>query len=243
MREAEALVRMQEIDLRLLQIKRRLDAMPQQKRLAALKKAQHKLTGQLRELRGRRKDAQMELDDNVAAYDEVTVKMDEVRAEALERKRTYRQVQDLEAQMSSLSKRQEKLEFNHTACVENLEKLTRAEKNALQLQARLTEQGKELEASFKEETGDLRAEAKRLVDERTAVRARVSDEVGEAYERVRARFAGVGVEVLRGNVPSVCRVKLQPADYTDIRRGPEISRCPYCKRMLVRTDGGSDDGE
>ena len=46
--------------------------------------------------------------------------------------------------------------------------------------------------------------------------------------------AGIAVEPLVGNRPSVCRVALQPSSYTDIRRSnAEVTTCPYCKRMLV----------
>ena len=47
------------------------------------------------------------------------------------------------------------------------------------------------------------------------------------------RFGGLAVEKLEGNVPSVCRVKLQPSLFSDLKHAGSIAECPYCHRLLV----------
>jgi len=34
-------------------------------------------------------------------------------------------------------------------------------------------------------------------------------------------------------VPSICRVKLQPSLFSDLKKADAITECPYCHRLLV----------
>ena len=43
-----------------------------------------------------------------------------------------------------------------------------------------------------------------------------------------------------GNVPSVCRVKLQPSLFHDLAHGDEITECPYCHRILITSEEGQE---
>lgn len=73
-----------------------------------------------------------------------------------------------------------------------------------------------------------------LAGERKAAIADISEDVLAAYGRATKRFGGLAVERLTGNMPSICRVKLQQGIYGELMRGPIITECPYCHRMLVR---------
>ena len=41
-------------------------------------------------------------------------------------------------------------------------------------------------------------------------------------------------------MPTTCRVKLQQGIFGELMRGPIITECPYCHRMLV-TEGALAD--
>ena len=87
------------------------------------------------------------------------------------------------------------------------------------------------------------AEVRKLAAERKSVVADLSGEVLARYEAASRRFGGLAVERLAGNLPSVCRVKLQPSQFSDLRRaGAEVTECPYCHRMLV-FEGAFDEVE
>jgi predicted nucleic acid-binding Zn-ribbon protein len=209
-----------------------LRQMPQQKRLAALAQAKKKLKSELQKIVGQRKDAQMELDDNEERHIRLLQIMDEVREKAQES--GYREVGDIESQLTSLAKKVEKLEFAHGELQATLGKLEKAEANARALGDRLDGEGEELEASYKRDSADLMARVRELARERKAVLAQLSPQTARTYDEKSKRFGGLAVERLQGNVPSVCRVKLQPSQYGDLRRaGEPIAECPYCHRMLV----------
>lgn len=232
MSESQALLRLQEIDLQLMRDSPALRQMPQQKRLAALAQAKKKLKSELQKIVGQRKDAQMELDDNEERHIRLLQIMDEVREKAQES--GYREVGDIESQLTSLAKKVEKLEFAHGELQASLGKLEKAEANARALGDRLDSEGEELEASYKRDSADIMARVRELARERKAVLAQLSPQTARTYDEKSKRFGGLAVERLQGNVPSVCRVKLQPSQYGDLRRaGEPIAECPYCHRMLV----------
>lgn len=232
MSESQALLRLQEIDLQLMRDSHALRQMPQQKRLAALAQAKKKLKSELQKIVGQRKDAQMELDDNEERHIRLLQIMDEVREKAQES--GYREVGDIESQLTSLAKKVEKLEFAHGELQASLGKLEKAEANARALGDRLDSEGEELEASYKRDSADIMARVRELARERKAVLAQLSPQTARTYDEKSKRFGGLAVERLQGNVPSVCRVKLQPSQYGDLRRtGEPIAECPYCHRMLV----------
>lgn len=233
MSESEALIRLQETDLKLMRLRARLAAMPQVQKLATIDRARKKLASELTTIVGRRKDAQMELEDNEHQHQDVVDRTAEVKREADERQASFRATRDLEAHLSALAKRQEKLEFRYLELAGTLERLEKAEHTAQALGERLAAERTAQEDSFHRESADLRAELRVLETERTATVAEISEENMARYTAASKRFEGLAVERLSGNMPSICRVKLQPADFGDLMRGPEIGECPYCHRILI----------
>ena len=62
----------------------------------------------------------------------------------------------------------------------------------------------------------------------------ISPELQLRYNQTVERLGPLAVETLMGNEPSACRVKLQPATYSDLKRRAEpIDECPYCHRILI----------
>lgn len=241
MKESEALVGLQKVDLELMRYRRTLGEMPQAKKIEAAKLARKKLASQISQIVGQRKDCDMEIEDNEAHHARLEQTVSEVQDEYARQEGDYRRARDLELQLTSLAKGMEKLEFRHGKLMEQLDKLERAEKNARALDQRLVDEVQAQTKSFSEETAGIHERIDALTRERERCLRNLSDGVKARYADASRRFGGLAVETLRGNVPSTCRVALQPSDFADIRRGPSITECPYCHRLLV-TDGVFDDG-
>ncbi len=111
--------------------------------------------------------------------------------------------------------------------------LQKAEKNANLTAEKLEAELKSQQESFDSETSELKSHVLDLKAQRDAAASEVAPEHLETYEGARKRFGGLAVETLNGNVPSICRVKLQPSLFHDLSHGPEITECPYCHRMLI----------
>lgn len=233
---AETLVRLQEVDLELLKHASTLSAMPQRKRLQTIELAARKVATELKGIVGQRKDAETEIADAEEALAHYREKTVEVQAAADAGEHTHREIRDFEQQLTSLAKRIEKSEYTLRPLREQLERLERAERNARATSERLEAERAATEAALADGSSSLRAEIVRLSNERNDLAGRLAPELLERYEVARKRFKGLAVERLHGNVPSVCRVKLQPSQFHDLSQSEEITECPYCHRILITSE-------
>lgn len=233
---ADTLVRLQEVDLELLKHASTLSAMPQRKRLQTIELAARKVATELKGIVGQRKDAETEIADAEEALAHYREKTVEVQAAADAGEHTHREIRDFEQQLTSLAKRIEKSEYTLRPLREQLERLERAERNAHATSERLEAERTATEAALADGSSSLRAEIVRLSNERNDLAGRLAPELLERYEVARKRFKGLAVERLHGNVPSVCRVKLQPSQFHDLSQSEEITECPYCHRILITSE-------
>lgn len=240
MSESTALLRLQEIDLELLRDASTLQNLPQEAKIKTIGLARKKVASELKKIIGQRKDAQTDIDDNDAALNHYLEVRDRVQADAAQGDLTHREVRDLENSLTHLAKMIEKCNFAKPSLEEKLNKLQVAEANAQKTIERLDQEEEAQRASYKEDSATVRAAIISLNDDRKRIAAQISDDVMARYEAARKRFGGLAVESLVGNVPTICRVKLQPSLFHDLVHGPEIGECPYCHRMLITT---SEDGE
>ncbi|MBQ6522529.1 MAG: hypothetical protein IJI15_06880, partial [Atopobiaceae bacterium] len=157
----------------------------------------------------------------------------EVKASIDESSRTYKEVQALDAKLSSLAKKLEKIEFNLGPLLYKLEAAKASEDKLRAIAARLLAEEESLRKSFSEDSADIQARIADLDAERASVISEIPADTIARYDAASKRFGGLAVERLHGNVPSTCRVKLQEEAYRKLSRGPVISECPYCHRILV----------
>lgn len=240
MSEASDLTHLQDTDLRLLQLAAQLQAMPQSKRLARIAEARREVSSRLVRVVGRRKDLEMEMGELRGRRDDLDAKTREVRAEAERRAADFRATNDIEAQLTSLAKRSEKVVFTLGEREEELARVREAEEKGTALRQRLDDEARVTQESFDRDTAALQSEVRRLSEEARRTRERLPKDLLARYDAARKRFSGLAVETLHGNVPTVCRVALQPGAFQKLSRGPVIAECPYCHRILV-TEEVSDE--
>ncbi len=233
MNEAEALVRVQEIDLSLMRFQAEVKKLPQLQKIQTIAKAQKKLAQDMTKIVGQRKDAELELRDNEDMTVKIAEREEEVREEMQQDGLTARELQDIEDELTMLAKRREKYEFAHEGLKQNLRKMLDAEANAQKLKLRLDEETENQKKAYEDVTAGIRQEAAQLKEERERISRYISPTMQETYRRAQKRFGGLAVETLHGNKPSICRVALQPSDFGDIARKGQICECPYCHRILV----------
>lgn len=240
MSEAQALQRIQEIDIELLRNASMLQRMPQQEKLKTIRLARKKVASELSRIVGQRKDAQIDIEDCKADIEHYGRVRADVQAEAATGTFTHREVRDIEQQLTNLEKQIEKRRFELGPLGQKLDRLQLAEANAQKTAERLEQEEKAVQASFEQDSSAVRSRIVELDRERKQQAAQVSDEVMARYEAARKRFGGLAVETLVGNVPTTCRVKLQPSLFHDLAHGPRITECPYCHRILITAE---EDGE
>jgi len=236
MTKEQALLRLQEIDLALIQRKQAVDELPDAQRVRELRAQKKKLQSQLKVVVGRRKDIQMDLDDVAKRLERAKAAEDDAKVQAAEGTIDHRQIKNFETHLSDLAKRVEKCEFEQANLQAEYDKLAQAEKNADALAAKLDAGEKEALEACQGELRRIREEVNELNREREAVAAVLGEDLLATYQKAFTRFKGLAVEQLRGNYPTVCRVKLQPAAYHQLVRSSTIAECPYCHRILILSE-------
>ena len=225
MSESVNLMQLQDIDLQLLKLASNLASMPQVQKIKNAQLAEKKIASQLKQVLGVKKDVEIDISDLNEQRAHYVQKTEEVSA-AVETATNHRALRDFDQQLSSLAKNIEKCDFKLAAKAKELEKCKKAYQTAQDLQVKLMKERESLSQS-------LRAEIVELSKSREDLAAQISANTLERYEAARKRFKGLAVEHLVGNVPSVCRVKLQPSSFHDLQHSSEIAECPYCHRMLI----------
>jgi len=85
MSQQSSLLRLQEVDLQLMRIRKTLAAMPQQEKLRAIALAKRKVATQLKQIVGVRKDIEIELEDNETDHAKIVATTADVRERVTER--------------------------------------------------------------------------------------------------------------------------------------------------------------
>lgn len=234
MTDGSTLLKLQELDLELERLTTELNSMPEIRELAKKRKAYQKLKQDATKLLAQRKDIEnelSELDENeafcMAAVDQAQSEMADPA--------NYHVVRDLEVQLSSISKRLDKIEFTRKEKRAALTKVLDAEAYASDYIAKF-------EASVISDTRMAREKAAGLQNDITVNKARrqalvdgMDRALYERYEAASKRFRGLGVERLEGTVPSVCRTALSPSSMDELASMDEVGECPYCHRIIVRS--------
>lgn len=233
MTDGSTLLKLQELDLELERLNGELDGMPEIRELAKKRKAYLKLKQDATKLLGLHKD----LDNELAELDEneafCMAAVDQTQADMVD-PANYHVVKELEIQLSSISKRLDKLGFTRKEKLAELKKVEEKE-------AYLRDYIAKFEAAIVEDTRIARDKAAALQNDikvNAARRQALVDGMDAAlyarYQAASKRFRGLAVERLEGTVPSICRTTLSPSSMDDLASVDEVGECPYCHRIIVR---------
>ena len=232
MSESVNLMQLQNIDLKLLKLTSNLASLPQAQKIKNAQLAKKKIASQLKQVLGVKKDVEIDISDLNEQRAHYVLKTEEVSA-AVETATNHRAIRDFDQQLSSLAKNIEKCDFKLAEKAKELEKCKKAYQAAQDLQVKLMRECESLSESLEIDSTALQAEIIELSKSREELAVQISVETLERYDAARKRFQGLAAEHLVGNVPSVCRVKLQPSSFYDLQHSTEIAECPYCHRMLI----------
>jgi hypothetical protein len=150
---------------------------------------------------------------------------------------TAKDLQALQHELQSLSRRQAELEDVE---IEIMERAEAVEAEVARLEGKHAELAVKLEeatAAHDAALGDLDAEAVRVAAPRADVVAGVGEDLVALYEKIRAQSGGLGAAALRQRRCGGCQLELNNVDMNRIKAAPsdEVLRCEECRRILVRT--------
>ena len=232
MSDARALIKLQEIDLTRLRLRRRAQEMPE---LQALKQILDKIDEvgeKSKQISAMRSSAEVEMQQLADEDDEL-----EKRAEALNKEISetadFRIVQNLTSELEGIVKRRNKVEFDTGKLSDRIEKISGVEDQVSDAFAKLEAKRAKLEEKITAATEEIDATLAELAGEREGIVASLPAEIMAEYERLRESKNGIAVGVLQEGHCSACRVEFPEGKLVGLQAGPEVATCPQCHRILI----------
>ena len=233
----ESLLAVQGHDIRVVQLARRLDTLPERSQLSAAARQRATVDAEVAavdERRGELNRSQQRLEDEIASLNE--------RATQAE-KRLYsgavsnpRELEALQADVASIRRRIAQLEDDELEIMELSEPVDAQ-------RAELAAERERLDAETRRLTDDLNAKEAEIATELETVRrerdneaAGVPADLWAEYDLLRSRLGGVAVARLVGPTCQGCHLRLSAVEIDRIRRlgVDEVVHCEACGRLLVR---------
>jgi predicted nucleic acid-binding Zn-ribbon protein len=232
------LLELQALDTALTQLAHRRRNLPQLAELDRLGKA-------IAAAEGERVKAQVSVDDLDRDISRLEKDVDQVRVrKGRDQARLdagtgpARELEALQHELASLSRRQSELE---DAELELMEQREAAEAELERVSTALTEARDQLsavEADRDQALTDIAKDEEFRRSGRAPLAADLPADLVALYDRIRESSGGVGAALLRAGRCEGCRLELFGSELSAVRSAPadEVVRCEECRRILVRTN-------
>ncbi|MDR0959092.1 MAG: nucleic acid-binding protein [Propionibacteriaceae bacterium] len=232
------LVETQRLDSAIAQLKHRAQTLPIHATIAQLTAERSQVADALVAARSRVGDA--EEANRKAEADVVPVRerlnRDEKRRDdgALD----HKALQGVMEEIESLKRRLSDLEDVELEAMESLEEAQGSLTAATERTGTVEEDLKAAVAERDAAVRELATEAKKDSQARQDVAAAIPADLLALYDKLRARYGGVGVAELEGRRCTGCGLEATTADYNAYIEAPadEVLRCAECDRILVRKE-------
>jgi uncharacterized protein len=232
------LLELQALDTALAQLAHRRRNLPQAAELDRLGKA-------ISAAEGERVKAQVAVDDLDRDISRLEKDVDQVRVRKGKDQARLdagtgpaRELEALQHELTSLSRRQSELE---DAELELMEQREAAEAELERVSTTLTEARDQLtavEADRDRTLADIAKDEEFRRSGRAPLAADLPADLVALYDRIRESSGGVGAALLRAGRCEGCRLELFGSELSAVRSAPadEVVRCEECRRILVRTN-------
>jgi predicted nucleic acid-binding Zn-ribbon protein len=233
----EALLRLQDHDVRIDQLRHKLATLPERAAVTANEAAQRALAEGRVPLQTRRDELareQKRIENEVAA---VEAKAAEVHAKLYGGTVTSpRELQALQADHDALKRRQAQLEDQVIELMEETEPVDAALAASDERAAALAAEGVAAEEALRTAAGAVEADLAAAEEARPGLADAVPPDQLTSYEKLRPQFGGIAVARLVGTQCGGCHLSLSAVALQEIRRLPPdaVAHCEECGRLLVR---------
>jgi len=223
------LIRLQTVDLSILEIQGRIDVFPgQSKALDAKLSAANAALEAAREKSKSDQASRKKLEGEVAGFE---AKISKYREQMLSVKSNeeYKALQkEIEHAQDAIHKVEDGI-LNLMMAAENVQAEIKAAEAQLKADQQVVNQErKALEAENQKDVSALEA----YLLERKSIEVQVSPDILPRYERVRKFRGGIGVAAARDYMCDVCKVRIRPQVFQEIRKNDQIIACDACQRVL-----------
>lgn len=227
------LIRIQQLDKRLLVLRRRLGSLPAE--LAERESHYSALEAEADQAEGERKAAlarAQDLENDVRVREQRIAKLEKQALEA-------RDASTVQVAQHEAMKLREQISSLQEEALQMLEAGEAAEKRRDEARARVAGAAEELElfrGNLTRDEKEVGGEAARLEAERAAKLEAVGSAARQAYESLLEKYPGRTLAPMKGDSCGGCGTRLVANDTVRVRAMNGIVRCPSCQRILVTQD-------
>src|SRR5215471_5803021 len=227
------LIRLQTVDLSILEIQGRIDVFPgQSKALDAKLSAANAALESAREKSKNDQAARKKLEGEVAGFE---AKISKYREQMLSVKSNeeYKALQkEIEHAQDAIRKVEDGI-LNLMMAAETIQAEIKAAEARLKADQQVVNQErKALEAENQKDISALEG----YLQERKSIEPMISGDLLPRYERVRKFRGGIGVAPARDYMCDVCKVRIRPQVFQEVRKNDQIIACDACQRVLYNPE-------
>jgi predicted nucleic acid-binding Zn-ribbon protein len=231
------LLDLQALDTRLDQIAHRKATLPELAERRVLDAELHAVNDDLVRAKTALNDVQREItkaDTDVQLVRERSIR-NQARMDAGQG--TAKDMQALQHEVDSLSRRQSALEDIELEVMERAEALSEDVSRLETASVEMTVRADGLKAVCEKNIAELDGEVEQIGRSRADVVAGVGDDLVTLYEKIRASSDGIGAAVLRKRRCEGCNLELNQGEINRFVAAAEdeVLRCEECRRILIRT--------
>jgi predicted nucleic acid-binding Zn-ribbon protein len=227
--DLQHLIHLQELDLAIDRLRRRIDEIPGAQLALDARLASHTATvDAVKQRVAANQAARRDIDKQLA---EMNARLSKFKNQLMEVK-TNKEYQAMQKEMGHA---QDEIGLHETHMLERMEEgdglaaeLKTAEAALKSEQGAVAAERKTLDA----ERGTDQQELDRLLAERTDVVAKVSPEALTIFERVAHGRKGIAIAEAKDGLCVVCHVRLRPQIFNEVRRNDHLIQCDSCTRIL-----------
>ena len=230
--EADILLALQNIDLKLHKLKKQFDELPHRAKILELRTKKREVEDQIEQVTTMR----VECDQAILCL------QDEERAAAAHRKdvqrkieatSNYKEAAALTRELESYAKKIARIETETLKQLEKLDKINEVSSQASTALSKLQEQETELVGEFKQQGGALKSAMAHDSSLREALASRLPVPLRTRYEKAVVAKNGVGVAYIEGDHCSACRQSYSEGQVTSLKSKGPLAECPHCHRLLA----------
>ncbi len=232
-KDLQALIELQQIDLKIIESERRIQSVPYQ--IQEVDQAIQQSASHLLSLKNQQTEKQKLRRQDDVEVETLRLKLIKYKDQLMSVKnnREYSaMLKEIENCEGEIKKVEDRI-LENMVTVENLgEEIQAAEKQFKLEECELLRQKQELEALASNHQHDHQ--------ELMAIQSGIEEQIKRSwlleYRKISERRNGIGLAEAKNGCCMVCRVRMRPQVFTDIRMGDNLRHCDNCGRILYRLD-------
>lgn len=240
MSDIKVLEQLQACDTAYVRLEKELESLPEAKQIMDCR-------AKRRELKGKQ-DQVVELSDEVdsklsklqAEEERVIAKIAELQS-TLDSTSDYRVSQSVTKDMQGQVKRQESIALEQNELLERQIKVDKLAAQVAGMLAKLDHSEQHLTDDFKKKGGEIKERMGRSLAERKALLVQLDAQLASKYESIRKEKGGIALARLDGDHCSVCSTVILTGQLAKLKKGPALTECPNCHRLMVVEDEECDE--